>query len=60
MAQSEVKNKYPIVFNKEYDITFSKLERLHVFDSQKWGKILKHIFGTYFKILNISLFCITI
>jgi histone deacetylase 11 len=40
----EVKiEKLPIVFHPNYDISFFGLEKLHPFDTKKYGKIYKHL-----------------
>ncbi|KAG8429770.1 hypothetical protein GDO86_019262, partial [Hymenochirus boettgeri] len=31
---------WPIVYSAEYNITFMGLEKLHPFDSGKWGKVI--------------------
>lgn len=38
----EINNEFwPIVYRKEYNVTFFGLESLHPFDSKKWGHIYK-------------------
>lgn len=38
--------QWPIVYADEYNISFAGLERIHPFDSGKWGKIHKQLKGT--------------
>ena len=38
-------NQWPIVYADEYNISFGGLERIHPFDSGKWGKIYKQLKG---------------
>ena len=38
--------QWPIVYADEYNISFGGLERIHPFDSGKWGKIYKQLKGT--------------
>lgn len=33
----------PIIYNPNYDVKFFKIERLHPFDTRKWGRISHHI-----------------
>lgn len=33
----------PIVFHEDYDISFFGIEKLHPFDTQKYGKIARHL-----------------
>lgn len=34
---------WPIIYTDEYNISFAGLERMHPFDSGKWGKICKYL-----------------
>ncbi|XP_075039218.1 histone deacetylase 11 [Mixophyes fleayi] len=34
---------WPIVYSKDYNITFIGLEKLHPFDSGKWGKVINFL-----------------
>lgn len=36
-------NQWPIVYSDDYNIGFLGLERLHPFDSGKWGKVFQHL-----------------
>ena len=36
-------NKIPIIFSKHYDITLLGLQKLHPFDSEKYGKVYKYL-----------------
>jgi len=47
------KNFIPIVYNKDYDIYFFKLENIHPFDTKKWGKIAKLLEEYFENVLNI-------
>ena len=43
----EVKaTQWPIVYSHDYNIGFLGLERLHPFDSGKWGKVFQFLKGT--------------
>ena len=43
----EVKaNQWPLVYSQDYNIGFLGLERLHPFDSGKWGKVFQYLKGT--------------
>lgn len=42
-AQSE---KLPIVFHEQYDISFWGLEKLHPFDSKKYGKVYRYLLSS--------------
>lgn len=44
-------SQWPIVYADEYNISFGGLERIHPFDSGKWGKIYKQLKGTYLYVL---------
>ena len=33
----------PIIYSPKYDISFFGLEKLHPFDTQKWGNIFKYL-----------------
>ncbi|CAI8052390.1 Histone deacetylase 11, partial [Geodia barretti] len=35
--------QWPIVYSSQYNIGFMGLQRLHPFDSAKWGKIFDHL-----------------
>lgn len=37
------KDKLPIVYDKIYNISFWGLERMHPFDSSKWGRIIEYL-----------------
>lgn len=41
MVERKAKDYWPIVYRKEYNVTFFGLESLHPFDSKKWGHIYK-------------------
>lgn len=36
-------NQWPIVYTDDYNIGFMGLERLHPFDSGKWGKVFQYL-----------------
>lgn len=36
-------NQWPIVYSDDYNIGFMGLERLHPFDSGKWGKVFQYL-----------------
>ena len=38
-------NQWPIVYSDDYNIGFLGLERLHPFDSGKWGKVFQYLKG---------------
>ena len=38
--------QWPIVYSPDYNIGFLGLEKLHPFDSGKWGKVFNHLKGT--------------
>ena len=37
--------QWPIVYSPVYNIGFLGLEKIHPFDSAKWGKIYKNLLG---------------
>ena len=37
--------QWPIVYSSHYNIGFMGFQRLHPFDSAKWGKIFDHLQG---------------
>jgi len=41
MVEIETQEMWPIVYRKEYNVKFFGLEKLHPFDSKKWGHIYK-------------------
>jgi len=41
MVEIKPKEYWPIVYRKEYNVTFFGLENLHPFDSKKWAHIYK-------------------
>jgi len=43
LALSHSPSQLPLVFHKEYDISFGFLDKLHPFDAQKYGKVAKHL-----------------
>lgn len=47
-------DQLPIVYSPQYDITFGGLERLHPFDSAKWGKIVRLLQGLYFLLQSFN------
>ena len=51
----EVKaNQWPIVYSEDYNIGFLGLEKLHPFDSGKWGKVFQYLKGVYMLQLKIK------
>jgi hypothetical protein len=57
---TEIKDNifWPIVYRKEYNVTFFGLETLHPFDSKKWGHIFKVSFNNTFNlIIHSALLC---
>lgn len=36
-------NKLPIIFHEKYDISFMGIEKLHLFDSKKYGKVFNNL-----------------
>ena len=38
----------PIVYSSAYNIGFLGMERIHPFDSGKWGKVYQHLVGKGF------------
>ncbi|KAJ7390876.1 Histone deacetylase 11 [Desmophyllum pertusum] len=36
-------NQWPIVYSEDYNIGFMGLEKLHPFDSGKWGKVFQYL-----------------
>ncbi|XP_043827983.1 histone deacetylase 11 isoform X2 [Dromiciops gliroides] len=40
LYQEVSKNCWPIIYSPRYNITFMGLEKLHPFDSGKWGKVI--------------------
>lgn len=38
-------NQWPIIYSTQYNIGFLYLERLHPFDSSKWGSIINFLRG---------------
>uniref|UniRef100_A0A7E4VNX8 Histone deacetylase 11 n=1 Tax=Panagrellus redivivus TaxID=6233 RepID=A0A7E4VNX8_PANRE len=41
-------DQYPIVYSSKYDVTFYGLEKMHPFDSQKWGKVFRALKDAHF------------
>lgn len=41
MVEIQTKTFWPIVYRKDYNVTFFGLETFHPFDSKKWGHIYK-------------------
>lgn len=37
--------QWPIIYTPEYNISFLGFEKLHPFDSAKWGKIIQFLIG---------------
>ena len=37
--------QWPIVYSDAYNITFYGLQKLHIFDSEKWGRIFEFLKG---------------
>ena len=44
--------EWPIVYSPEYNIRFLGLEKLHPFDSGKWGRTVKFLNGNIINCLN--------
>ena len=38
-------NQWPIVYSEDYNIKFGGLEKMHPFDSGKWGRIIEFLKG---------------
>ena len=38
-------DQLPIIYSPEYNITFGGLQKLHPFDSEKWGRIAQYLQG---------------
>ena len=38
-------DQWPILYDPVYNITFAGMEKIHPFDSGKWGKIFKNLVG---------------
>lgn len=38
-------DQLPIVYSSAYNIGFLGMERIHPFDSGKWGKVYQHLVG---------------
>ena len=36
---------WPIVYHKDYNISFIGMEKLHPFDSGKWGRVHRFLIG---------------
>ena len=36
---------WPIVYHPKYNISFFGIEKLHVFDTKKWGKVVNRLIG---------------
>lgn len=49
-------NQVPIIYRPEYNITLFGLERLHPFDSGKWGKVIQVIYPNPFLKLIVTIF----
>ena len=47
-------NHWPILYSSHYNITCFGLERLHPFDSTKWGKVFKICQGKFFFEFRVS------
>ena len=45
-------SKLPIVYNSVYNIHFFGIEKIHPFDSGKWGRVFKNLKGK-FSILSL-------
>ncbi len=43
--QEDCQNKWPIVYSPSYNISFLGMERMHPFDSGKWGKVHQYLIG---------------
>ncbi len=37
------KDKWPIIYSSDYDISFYKMESLHPFDSTKWRRVFEFL-----------------
>lgn len=38
-------DQWPILYAPVYNISFAGMERIHPFDSAKWGKVFKSLVG---------------
>jgi len=43
LSEETMSNKIPIIFSKHYDITLLGLQRLHPFDSEKYGRVYQYL-----------------
>jgi len=43
LGEEKMSNKIPIIFSKHYDITLLGLQRLHPFDSEKYGRVYRYL-----------------
>ena len=41
-------DQWPIVYSSVYNIGFMGMEKIHPFDSGKWGKVYKNLVGENF------------
>jgi histone deacetylase 11 len=48
-------NQCPIVYTNEYNISFFGIEKLHPFDSQKWGRVFQFLVGKFFSFEQVLL-----
>lgn len=44
-GEEEMSKKIPIIFSKHYDITLLGLQKLHPFDSEKYGRVYHYLVG---------------
>lgn len=59
MVEVKVKEIWPFVYRKEYNVRFFGLENLHPFDSKKWGHIYEVSVASAYEtknVLHISLY----
>ena len=48
-------NQLPIVYSSAYNIGFLGMERIHPFDSGKWGKVYQHLVGKTLRVREYKL-----
>lgn len=45
LATKIMPNQWPIIYSPVYNIGFMGMEKIHPFDSAKWGKVYKNLVG---------------
>lgn len=53
-AKEVGESKWPIMYSSTYNIGFLGMEKIHPFDSGKWGKVHQYLVGRSGRLVSVS------